>query len=191
MHPSPRKTDPNDPIDTKALHAGDASAFDRLYAQFAPRVLGYLMRLTGKGRAETEDLVQETFLAAYAGRTSFAQRSGHLAWLLGIARRRWRDDRRSESVRPAAVSLEAVIEQAQSEDRSVAEQTIRKAMLERALCALPETEREAVLLVIVQQLTYREAAQITGEPVGTVKWRVHAATKSMRALLSEEGEAKP
>jgi RNA polymerase sigma-70 factor (ECF subfamily) len=171
---------------TAPLRSGDPRAFDQLYADLAPRVMGYVLRLNGGGRAEAEDIVQETFLAAFTGRSSFTGRSQPLAWLLGIARRRWRDDHRTR--RLDTVPLDA--EETDGALACPAEQITRSVVLERAMARLPLPEREALVLVAVQGLTYREAADILHEPIGTVKWRVHEATKRMRCLLAGWEETK-
>jgi RNA polymerase sigma-70 factor, ECF subfamily len=76
--------------DDDAIRRGDPDAFAALYIRYAPRVLGYLLRL-GVARQDAEDLTQETFLSALRGSASFGGRSRPLAWLLGIAVRRWRE----------------------------------------------------------------------------------------------------
>ena len=167
--------------------SGDPRAFDRLYAEFAPRVLGYLLPLTGGRRAEAEDLVQETFLAAYAHRDTFRGRSQPLAWLLGIARRRWRDGRRGTAREIHSIDTPNGVEPAVE---GHAEQVTRATTLEWALTRLKEEEREIVLLVTVQGLSYREAAEILEQPVGTLKWRAHEALRHLRTLLKEWKEDK-
>jgi RNA polymerase sigma-70 factor (ECF subfamily) len=162
------------------IRSGNPHVFDQLYAELGPRVLGYLLRLTGS-RAEAEDLVQETFLAAYTGRATYRGRSLPLAWLLGIARRRWRDQRRHPEPEPAVLSEHALA--GETERDSLEERVARSASLEAALARLAPPLRECLLLVVVQGLTYREAATVTGEPVGTVKWRVHEANRALRRLL--------
>jgi RNA polymerase sigma-70 factor (ECF subfamily) len=188
---TPEPADPNaaaEDTDAARLRAGDPRAFDRLYAELAPRVLGYLLRLTGgRDRAAAEDLVQETFLAAYAGRAGYAARSRPLAWLLGIARRRWRDGRRTP--RREADDLAAHAETLSAPGADPAEGVSRAAELERAMELLDPAHREALELVVVQELTYKEAAAVLGTPVGTVKWRVHRATRALRNLLTEEVDA--
>ena len=81
------------------IRAGDPQAFRRLYDTYADRVMGFVLRLTGS-RTETEDIVQEVFVAAYASRASFQGRSQLLTWLLGITSRRWRDRCRQRTPRP-------------------------------------------------------------------------------------------
>lgn len=166
---------------TNPIRFGDPSAFDRLYAAFAPRVLAYLLRLTGGSRSEAEDLTQETFLAAYSSRSDFPG-SNPLIWLFGVARRRQRDAFRASTARPATTSIES--DEIVDSDGPVSETVTRRIVLQNALDKLDTPERDAILLVVVQGLTYAEASRVMDEPVGTVKWRVHTGTKRLRHLLS-------
>ena len=100
------------------IRAGDPQAFRRLYDTYADRVMGFLLRLTGS-QTETEDLVQEVFVAAYTGRASFQGRSQLLTWLLGIASRRWRDRCRQRIPYTIQLSEEGVAEGTSSDDTAV------------------------------------------------------------------------
>lgn len=167
-------------ISTLALRRGDPSAFDRLYEANAPRVLGYLMRLTGN-RADAEDLLQETFLAAYEGRKGYALRSQPLAWLLGIARRRWRDSQRHRH--PTESPPNDLI--APGNFTAAVDADISMSAL---LAHLPIADREIIFLSVVQQLSYREIAAIVEKPVGTVKWRAAESLRRLRQLSLEANE---
>jgi RNA polymerase sigma-70 factor, ECF subfamily len=160
----------------------DSESFTALYRRHGRDVLGMLLRLTCGNRAEAEDLTQETFLAALRGWKNFRGDGTARAYLVGIAVRRWRDSARKP--RPTLSDDEALYPKIASPERA----TLARLDLESALTKLPESQRVALLLVLGQGLTYREAAEALGEPVGTVKWRVHEATKAMRALLREEEE---
>jgi RNA polymerase sigma-70 factor, ECF subfamily len=167
------------------LRAGDRQGFDALYRIYVPRVMGFACRLTGC-RADAEDLVQEVFVAAYAAAPGFEGRSGLLSWLLAIAVRRWRDRSRRRSVETVPpLDDDGTEEGAPSPGPGSAleEQVVRSLTLTHALAALEPPFREALLLVASQGLTYREAAEVLGEPVGTVKWRVSEASRRLRALL--------
>ena len=169
-----------DPAPT-LLRQGNLQAFDTLYHRHAPRVLGCLLRLTGGNRGEAEDLTQETFLASFAACQSYTAKGRPLAWLLGIAVRRWRDKHRS--ARPAFLPLPESLTEARP---GVETQVVERAVLDIALEKLEPPFRTVLLLIAGQQLSYKEAAEITGEPLGTVKWRFHEATRKMRLLLQSE-----
>jgi RNA polymerase sigma-70 factor (ECF subfamily) len=165
----------------KLIRAGDHGAFNRLFDQYSPRVLGYLIRLTGS-RADAEDLTQETFLAAYAGRAGWRGEAQALAWLLGIARRRWRDRSRKAVIAAGSLLEETLLLPDPTSEVDTA------AVLTEAMSRLSEMEREVLLLTAVEGLTYPEAAVVLGEPVGTVKWRVHQATRKLRRILNAAEE---
>jgi RNA polymerase sigma-70 factor (ECF subfamily) len=159
---------------------GGSRDFDRMHREYAPRVLGYLRRLTGGDRERAEDLTQEVFLAAYRGRSGYTGRVPPIAWLLGIARRRWRDDARRASPSTAALPEDT----AQGTD--VEAQVVRAEHLEECLARLDPAARTAILLVLGEGRSYVEAAAALGEPIGTVKWRVHSASRRLRELLTDQ-----
>ena len=163
------------------IRAGDPQAFRDLYDAYGARVLGYALRLTGC-REEAEDLVQETFVACFSSRALFQGRSRLISWLLGIATRRWRDRARKHA--PQTFSLDEGVD-FPGPNRDV----VGALTLSQALAKLDAPFREALLLVRSQGLSYTEAASITGEPVGTVKWRVSEAARRAQQILSEmDGE---
>lgn len=168
--------------------AGDRQAFDELFDRYADRVLGFAIHLT-RSRADAEDLVQEAFVAACTGYSAFQGRSSILTWLLGIAVRRWRD--RSRQQTPEMVSFDEELDSdadvLQFEPNPIERQVIDSISLADALGKLTPPFREALLLVASQGLTYREAAEVTGEPVRTVKWRVSRAMHSVRQSLNATG----
>lgn len=166
----------------RRVREDDVGAFDVLYQSFGARVLGFALRLSGN-RAEAEDLVQEVFVAAYRARRQYRGRSRLLTWLLGIAARRWRDRCRYDARRPTAPEhAEGIAERAAAHVR-LEERVVESVVLDQALTALDVPFREALLLVHSQGLSYREAAEALGVPVGTVKWRVFEATRRVRRHL--------
>lgn len=156
--------------------------FALLYQSHAPNVLGLLLRLCDGNRAEAEDLTQETFVAAFEGRERFAGRGSARAWLMGIAVRRWRDRGRRREVQTVAPAP-GYDDLPDAQAGRLAARVVDGITLDAALRRLEPRHREALLLVVSQRLTYREAAQAMDEPVGTVKWRVHQATRQMQAHL--------
>jgi RNA polymerase sigma-70 factor (ECF subfamily) len=154
-----------------------------MYRKNAARVLGYLRRLTGGDREAAEDLTQEVFLAAYRGRSGYTGQVPPIAWLLGIARRRWRDAARGAFPGSVALTEEA------ADATSVEEHVVRAAHLQGCLEQLDPAARDAIVLVFGEGRSYAEAAAILGEPVGTVKWRVHSARRALQEMLvaGEEG----
>jgi RNA polymerase sigma-70 factor (ECF subfamily) len=140
-------------------------------------LFGAAYRMTGNAH-DAEDLVQETFLRAYRGFDRFEPGSNARAWLHTILQRVRTDAARRRQRRPLTTPLEGegpAIAPAQDALASGRED------LERALQALPEVFRTAVVLRDVQELSYAEIAAAIGVPVGTVMSRIHRG----RALLRE------
>ena len=157
---------------------GKSTQFERRFAPFRAKLVGYLNRRTPDS-AEAEDVAQETLLAAYHQQESFRKDAAPLPYLLGIARRRLRDRQRSRH------TTELLDDETQSQPDAMP-QLIDSLTLKSALAKLPEAERRVIELTAIQGRTYKESAAILGEPVGTLKWRVHSAVKTLRTILSEE-----
>lgn len=172
----------------RLIREGDPRSFQRLYAQYADRVMGFALRLTDS-RSDAEDVVQEVFLAAWKGRDGFQGRSRLLTWLLGIASRRCRDRRRALSPETLALADETTVGAGENSLAplpacpSMETRVVNALTLEQALAQLQPLFREALLLVASQGLTHAEAAAIMNEPLSTTKWRVWQAKKQMAALL--------
>lgn len=147
-----------------------------LYAEHGPALLRYLRRLTGRADA-AEDLLQETFVQALKGLERLDAALSPKAWLFAIARHLGLNARQRR--RDALPLVEELAEpQARPDPR-------REAMRE-AIAALPDKQREALQLRLVDGLSYEEIAQTLDIPVGTVRSRLHAAVKGLRSALGQE-----
>jgi len=146
------------------------------------------LRLTGSA-ADAEDLVQETVLRAFRSWEQYAQGTNARAWLLTILRnqfineyrRRQRHARATEEIAadPHAVflSVRDVDPTGAFFDRIVDDRVIA------AIDALPDEFREVVQLVDAEGLSYEEAAQVLGAPIGTVKSRLFRARRRLQQEL--------
>ena len=148
--------------------------FIRLYRDLSPRVLGYLLRRM-PSRTDAEDVLQETFLAAYKGQHQYRGSAQPLAWLLGIARRRCAEHLRQPDSAP--------LQESDAIPEDIAARVVQALTLEEAVATLPQSLQEALEFIVIQGLTYKEAAQALDVPVGTLKWRVHEATRLLRQRL--------
>jgi RNA polymerase sigma-70 factor, ECF subfamily len=158
----------------------EEKAFDTFYTRFAPRIFSFAYMLT-RSRTDAEDLMQETFLAAYNSAEKFQGRSNLLVWLFGITRRKFRDSKRTPTPYFSELT-ELNSPSLPSGDMSV----LHRMCLQKALDTLPNAEREAFMLIAIQQCSYKEAAQLLETPVGTIKWRVFEATKKLRLALAPD-----
>ncbi len=172
-----------------AFQAGEYRAFDILYRRYVRRVHGFAYQLTGNA-AEADDLTQEVFIGAFKGMQAFRSQSSVLTWLLSIAMRRWRDMQRR--TRPETVPYpddeDMAMHTGVSRSLHVLDNRVDRVALQSAIDRLKGPMREAFLLVVVQELTYREAADVLGCPLGTIKRRVATALKEVRAGLQVKEE---
>jgi RNA polymerase sigma-70 factor (ECF subfamily) len=131
---------------------------------------------------DAEDLVQETFLRAYRGFDRFEPGTNIRAWLFTILHRVRTDSFRKAGRSPRTVELV---------DEGPAVPPPQDALatggeeVERALAALPESFRVAVILRDVEELSYDEIARALGIPIGTVMSRIHRGRGLLRAALSK------
>lgn len=126
-----------------------------------------------------EDLVQDALVKAYEKRRTFKVGANLRSWLLSILHNTHVDARRADLARKRrddAAMLETDIMQPASQEDAAELASIR-----RAFMALPEDQREALHLVAIEDLTYQEAADALGIPVGTLMSRVSRARARLRA----------
>jgi RNA polymerase sigma-70 factor (ECF subfamily) len=163
---------------------GDLGAFEELYRAHSGKLYGLIFRMVGNA-ADAEDLLQEVFLSAHRKLDGFRGDSALGTWLYRLATNSCLDYLRSRAAKTGqltdAIDDEPVL--ADAGTRSIAEQTVAKMDLERALAQLPAGCRAAFLLHDVQGLEHSEVADALGIAEGTSKSQVHKARLKLRALL--------
>ena len=162
-----------------------------LFDRHAPHIYRYLARRAD--RQVADDLVAETFLAAFAKRDRYDL--GHAdarPWLYGIATnlvgQHRRDQARQYRVSQASAAEPEVPGHAEQVAADVTAQAMRP-LLDAALAALPAGDRDVLLLIAFEQLTYQEVSRALGIPVGTVRSRLHRARTTVRQVLAGTGAA--
>jgi len=153
-----------------------------------------LARRLTDGQEAAEDLVQETYLRAFAG---FAGRRGGSVrpWLVAICLNTARSSWRRARIRPSETLVDftepawSVAGDARSPDDPAAEalDRVERQAISRALARLSQPQREAVVAVDLAGLTAQEAAEALGCPRGTILSRVHRSRRRLAELLEEEG----
>jgi len=159
--------------------AGDGQAFRVLYDTFAPRVYQYAMLRTGCA-ADAEEVLQETMLAVWNGRSLAASRDAVGAWILGIARNKTVDLLRRKRLRQT-LALDETLASAAVDGDDPAELIDAK----NALARLDENEQDLVLMVFLWGMTYEEVGEALGIPAGTVKSRMHHLRRKLKKGLEE------
>lgn len=160
--------------------AGDGEAFRKFYERHHRRVYFFLFRMVGEQSA-AEDVLAETFTAAWRQAGSFQGRSAVSTWLLGIARNLANNHLRCRRDHENLDDHEHL----SGEARSDLEQSDRARVMAAALQRLSAKHREALDLVFYHELKYGEIAELLGIPTGTVKTRVLHAKEALRAVLTK------
>ena len=183
--------DAGDRIEPQAGENDQKTRFAKLVLPYLSDAYALARSLTGN-HIDAEDVVQEACLRAYRAINSVADQKAR-AWLLTIVYNTsctWLGRNRSRAVVVTVDDLE-IVERAQPRDHDA--QTpetvlIAKtdgALLEAAIAALPVAYRETLLLRELEGLDYRQIAEITGVPIGTVMSRLARARRRVIAALAE------
>lgn len=158
----------------EGIAAGDRSALKQLYDRFGARLYGIAHRIL-RDSALAEDAIQEAFVKVWRNADKYERARGSaLGWVATIVRRAAFDLRPRERV---------------GEPVEIADEQPEPGMLDpglaRALDALPERHRRALLLMYVHGLTHAEVAAEMGVPLGTAKSWVRRAASSLKKTLGE------
>ncbi|MCX7645090.1 MAG: RNA polymerase sigma factor [Rhodobacteraceae bacterium] len=122
-----------------------------------------------------DDLVQITAERAFAARDRFDPATRLDAWLFRILRNAWIDQTRRERTRGESIDIAEVPEASVTDGPRQTEAHLMLRQTRAAMDALPEEQRAVMLLVCVEELSYREAAEVLGIPIGTVMSRLARA----------------
>jgi RNA polymerase sigma factor (sigma-70 family) len=177
----------------REVAAGSAEALGLLHRRFARLIFRIASHSLDRGAAE--DLVQDVFLAVWRNAARFdPERGTARAWLLQIAHFRLLNELRRRRRQPEVVTDPdgVVLEAVPAPDPGPAELTWerrRRAALESALQQLPPSQREAVGLAFLDDLTHEQVAAELGLPLGTAKTRIRAGLQKLRGALGSQWAA--
>ncbi len=168
------------------------SRFEAEALPLLPGMYSAAYRLT-RNPSDAEDLVQETFLRAYRAFHQFEPGTNLKAWLYRILMNTFINSYRKRQREPQTVSDEEIADWYLYSKMNEAglEPSAETAVIEslpdeevqEALSSLPEQFRAAVLLADVEGFSYKEIAEITGVPIGTVMSRLHRGRKALQKRL--------
>ena len=193
--------DPSDESLAAGAAAGDAAAFATLVGRYQDRVYRLAWRLTSE--ADAADILQETFLRAFRGLSSFRGEARFGTWLYRIAtnvclmHRRTRARRPTESLDPFLPRFDEAGRHAATPDalRVVcrAEELLDRATLaskaREGLARLPDIYRDAFVLRDLENLSSKEVADVLGIDPAAVRQRVHRARLMLRGFLADTVDA--
>jgi RNA polymerase sigma factor (sigma-70 family) len=140
----------------------------------------YARSLT-RDSTEAEDLVHDALVRAYERRGTFRSGGNLRAWLLSIVHNAFIDGLRSRTSEAARVQ-QAAGYLADTSIQAPQEHSVRLAQVREAFFTLPEEQRSALHLVAIEGLTYSEAAEVSGVPLGTLMSRIGRARAALREM---------
>jgi RNA polymerase sigma-70 factor (ECF subfamily) len=180
----------------------DQSEFAALAMEYMSALYTAALRMT-RNQADAEDLVQETYLKAYRSFGGFEAGTNLKAWLYRILTNTYINTYRARKRRPEQADVENVEDlylyhqlaagTAPGVGRSAEDEVLDQFTdddVKAAIEALPDTFRMAVLLSDVEGFSYKEIAEITDVPIGTVMSRLHRGRKALQKALMDVGVAR-
>jgi len=160
--------------------AGDRLAFSQLIENHYDFIFRVACKWTGK-KSDAEDIAQEVCIKLATAIQSFDGRSKFTSWLYRVTINMVRDMQRSTSRRGKTVDAFTLVHP--EDDPGGQEEAATATELWTAVSALPDKQREAIMLVYAEDMNHADAATIMGCKEATVSWHIHEAKKTLRGLL--------
>jgi RNA polymerase sigma-70 factor (ECF subfamily) len=152
--------------------------------ELLPRLRRFARALAGNPQ-DADDLVQTAVERALARASQWRTDMRLDAWLYGIVRNAWIDEVRS---RGRVRHLFAPDEAGANVGESTIEAHVIRMSVEAAMAKLPEEQRSAVALVLIEGLAYKEAAAVLEIPMGTLTSRLARGREALQRMLGDEAE---
>ncbi len=160
----------------------DQDAFGELYDRHVVRVYRHLYYMVGR-QPEAEDLTAQTFLKAWEAIERYQVRGApFVSWLLRIAHNLGVSYLRSK--RETSEVHEGIVDDKSRRDpQSALQQTVEEEMVREAILRLREEQRQVIILRFIEDLDYREVAEIIGKSVAAIRVIQHRALNAMRKQM--------
>lgn len=146
--------------------------------ELLPRLRRFVRVLTG-GSDGGDDLVQETVARALSRLDQWTPGSRLDSWMFRIAQTLWLDRMRAQKVRGESVDIDAMGDIPGEDGRRVAEHRLTLNKVSEGIARLPAEQQILIALIVVDGLSYKEAAEILDIPIGTVMSRLARARLSL------------
>jgi RNA polymerase sigma-70 factor (ECF subfamily) len=155
-----------------------------LLVDMLPRLWAFALRISGN-RHDAEDLVQRACVRALEREHQLQQDTSPLSWVFSIMHSIWINELRARKVRNrnAVEWDDQLLETVPDPSGSNPETEVLHREVLRAIERLPEAQRAVILLVAIEGLSYKEAADVLAVPIGTVMSRLSRARQALAALF--------
>ena len=169
---------------------GDGEAYRRLLVNIAP-YLHSLARRQHRDPGDVDDAVQDVLLTVHAIRHTYDPNRPFGPWLVAIARRRLIDRlRRQGRTTAREVALDLEHETFSAPEANLGEAEWNKRVLGDAIARLPPGQRDAVLLLKLQEMSLQQASAASGLSIVALKVAMHRAMKNLKKMLAKAGDNK-
>jgi RNA polymerase sigma-70 factor (ECF subfamily) len=163
----------------------------RMLPGMLPRLWAFALRISGD-KHDAEDLVQRACVRALERADQLQADTAPLSWMFSIVHSTWINELRARSVRSRS-SMEwddDFLEMVADPAARTPEEQVMNGQIVEAVQRLPEAQRVVMLLVAVEGLSYSEAAETLGVPIGTIMSRLSRARQAIGALFGEQEDQK-
>ena len=166
-----------------AYVAGDARAFEQLFARLAPRVHGFFLR-SFRDSTVADDLLQVTFMKVHRAREQYDQELKVAPWVFAVAARVRLDELRRRLRLPEDADEDTIARADETAPRDPPPDTDLQEAVRDALARLPESQRAVIHLHRYEGLTFPEIARVLGTTPGAVKLRAFRGYETLRKELA-------
>jgi RNA polymerase sigma-70 factor (ECF subfamily) len=167
-----------------ADHSGASGSFEQLAMPHFASLYNFACWLT-QDRAAAEDLVQEAYMKALKGFSSYKQGTNFRAWIYRILHNTFLTSQTGLKTQVSLDDEDTVTEPGtDTTPESILLARVEQETIQRTLEELPLKFREVILLCDMEEMTYEEIAQTLAIPIGTVMSRLSRGRRAMRTLLS-------
>jgi RNA polymerase sigma-70 factor (ECF subfamily) len=160
--------------------AGDRRAFEQLVEANYDFIFRTACKWTGK-KSDAEDIAQEVCIKLATAIHSFDGRAAFTSWLYRVTINMVRDMQRSTTRKARTVDAFTLVHP--EDDPGDQEDATTSHEIWERVSALPDKQREAIMLVYGEDMSHAEAGEIMGCKEATVSWHIHEAKKTLRGLL--------
>jgi RNA polymerase sigma-70 factor (ECF subfamily) len=161
----------------------DAAALDELVRRISPPVLRYF-GASRVGREDAEDLLQDCWLRIHRSRHTYRPSEPVMPWIYSIARHTRLDAYRKRRRRESREMLVETLPE--SAARQTPDHSLEQPGIEQLIAALPESQREVIVMLKVTGMSLEQVAGATSSTVGAVKQKAHRAYETLRRALGKD-----
>lgn len=175
----------------------DKDNYECLVKRYEKKLARYVAHLSGLGREDAEDVLQEAFVKAYINLNDFDPRLKFSSWIYRITHNETVTHLRKKSVRPKTIDFQADFEifETIQDDLDLLEQIDRKFLrenLNRLIAGLDKKYREPIILKFLEEKNYQEISDILKIPMGSVATLISRGKKQLReGILAKKKNERP